>query len=165
MSDLREDPWWASGSAPEEGLGDEDPFERHTEARRGAGDGDAGANGHAGHERRDRHQGRGGAWWHDAVDALADAARAAGDAHEARAGRGEGERAASSQDRASDGQVCHACPVCVALRVLDESRPEVVAHLSEALRHVSLAARAFVEAQVAATGGDDGLHRVDLDGE
>lgn len=164
MSDhLREDPWWASGSGQEEGLGDEDPFERHTEARRGAGDGDAGANGHAGHERGDRHQGRGGAWWHDAVDALAYAVRAAGDAREGRAGRGEGERAVPPHDHTSDGQVCHVCPVCMALRALDESRPEVVAHLSEALRHVSLAARAFVEAQVAATGGDDALHHVDLD--
>lgn len=102
---VRDEPWWASGAGPGDGIDDEDPLGRHTEARRGAG---------APHP---------------------------------------------------DGRVCHACPVCVALRALESSRPEVVAHLSEALHHLSLAARAFVEAQVGATGDDGGLRRVDLDDE
>lgn len=151
MSDgVREDPWWASGSRPDDGLaGDEDPLDRHTSARR------IGANGH----------GRG--WWQDAVRALADEH----DPHEHAAHDGaRHDRAASADGTAHhdpDGRgVCHVCPVCIALRALDQSRPELVTHLSEALRHLSLAARAFVEAQVEATGGvDDGLQRVDLEDE
>lgn len=143
------DPWWASGT---DGLHqDEDPLDRHTAARRGEtgpGEGEPRDDGHAGE------------WWHEAMAALSDAARVGRE----RAGRSRGSQG-DGRDHAA-GDVCHVCPVCVALRALDDSRPEVVAHLSEALRHVSLAARAFVEAQVAATGGqDDGLHRVDLDDE
>lgn len=134
---VREEPWWASGAGPGDGLDDEDPLDRHSAGRRG---GVAGSD---------------GAWWQDAVDALADAARSAG-TREAATERGSPH---------PDGRVCHACPVCVALRALEGSRPEVVAHLADALHHLSLAARAFVEAQVGATGGDDGLRRVDLDDE
>lgn len=115
MSDgLRGDPWWASG--PVDGLdGDEDPFDRHTSARRGEGD-TAGGMPHA-------HVG-------------------------------------------GPGEVCHACPVCIALRAFGQSRPELISHLSEAMRHLSLAARAFIEAQADATGGaDGGLQRVDLEDE
>lgn len=68
-------------------------------------------------------------------------------------------------DAHADGRVCHACPVCITLRALESSRPEVVGHLADALHHLSLAARAFMEAQVGATGGDGGLRRVDLDDE
>ena len=150
--DVRGDPWWASGSAPADGLaGDEDPLDRHTAARHGT------PNGHAGR------------WWQDAVDALADAARAAGD--DADHGRDHDHHHDHLGDAPDDvpppgGDVCHVCPVCVALRALDRSRPEVVAHLSEAMRHVSLAAKAFIDAQVAATGAaDDGLRKVDLDDE
>lgn len=143
MTGVHEDPWWASGSGPQEGLReDEDPISAHTSARRG------------------RRGGHAGAWWQDAVDALAEAARAAGDGSRA------ADPAAPPHVHDEGRDVCHVCPICVGLRALDESRPEVVAHLSEALRHLSLAARAFIEAQVAATGGvDDGLHRVDLDDE
>lgn len=106
---VRDEPWWASGARPGEGLHDEDPLDRHAAGRRGEPNG-----------------------------------------------------AASPHP---DGRVCHACPVCVALRALEGSRPEVIDHLSEAIHHLSLAARAFLEAQVGATGGDDGLRRVDLDDE
>lgn len=106
---VRDEPWWASGTGPGDGLHDEDPLDRHAAGRRGAADGDSSPH--------------------------------------------------------AEGRVCHACPVCVALRALEGSRPEVVAHLSEALHHLSLAARAFVEAQVDGTGGDGGLRRVDLDDE
>lgn len=139
--ELRREPWWASGSDPDEGLAvDEDPVERFASARRAAaGDGAGGSR-----------PGTDG-WWQDAVGALADAARP----------HGGGRTAAGSH---TAGDVCHVCPVCVALRALDHSRPEVVAHLSEALRHLSLAARAFVEAQVQETGGvDEGLQKVDLE--
>lgn len=138
---VRDEPWWASGAGPGDGLDDEDPLDRHTAGRGGAADG------------------RGGAWWEDAVAALADAARSAD------RGTGPRGRTTGAASPHPDGRVCHACPVCVALRALEGSRPEVVAHLSEALHHLSLAARAFLEAQVGATGGDGGLRRVDLDDE
>lgn len=141
MSEGVREPWWASGTEPDDGLRDEDPFDRHRAARSGATGG------------------RGGTWWQDAVDALAEAARASD-----RTG-GSTEGASGGASPHPDGRVCHACPVCVALRALEGARPEVVAHLAEALHHLSLAARAFVEAQVGATGGDGGLRRVDLDDE
>lgn len=138
---VRDEPWWASGAGPGEGLHDEDPLDRHAAGRRGTP------------------AGRGGAWWQDAVDALAEAARATD--------RGTRPREAASGGSFphADGRVCHACPVCVALRALEGSRPDVVAHLAEAFHHLSQAARAFAEAQVHATGGDPGLRRVDLDDE
>lgn len=61
----------------------------------------------------------------------------------------------------ADGEVCDACPVCIGLRALRQVRPEVIAHLSDAAHHVSLALRAFAEAQAGERG--DGLERIDLD--
>lgn len=59
----------------------------------------------------------------------------------------------------ADGRVCDACPVCIGLRALRQARPDVIAHLSDAAHHVSLALRALADAQA----GDDGLEKIDLD--
>lgn len=64
--------------------------------------------------------------------------------------------------RTRDGEVCAVCPVCTLLRLLDEVRPEVVGHLTEAARHLALAAKAVIDAQAAGFDGDR-FERIDLD--
>lgn len=59
--------------------------------------------------------------------------------------------------------VCQACPVCAFLRVVGDARPEVVSHLVEAARHLTLAAKAAVDAQASRTGGAGAFQRIDLD--
>lgn len=59
--------------------------------------------------------------------------------------------------------VCQVCPICAVLRTLDDVRPEMIEHLTEAARHLTLAAKAFVDAQAAGFDGDEGLQRIDLD--
>lgn len=59
--------------------------------------------------------------------------------------------------------VCQVCPICAILRTVDDVRPELVEHLTEAARHLTLAAKAFVDAQAAGFEGDEGLQRIDLD--
>lgn len=58
---------------------------------------------------------------------------------------------------------CRICPVCAGLRAVGDARPEVVAHLTDAARHLTLAAKAVVDAQADALGPDDRLHRIPLD--
>lgn len=65
-------------------------------------------------------------------------------------------------------EICGVCPVCIAARMLGESRPEFLAHLTEAGRHLSAALRALRETPTD-RGGDDadpedrGVRRIDLD--
>lgn len=80
----------------------------------------------------------------DAVEGLAVLARLAG----TRRGRA-GDRTGAGQGR--QGQrphdpACRGCPWCTLLRAVGDSRPEVVEHLGEAMRHLTLAARAVLEA-------------------
>lgn len=155
MSGDVRDPWWSSGSGPDEGLAaDEDPLGRHLHSRGAGGDVGGGVGGGdgsprpGGHE-RDAH-GTGDRGWDVAGDVPGGGA--AGDL--------------PPHVHGSDGEVCQICPICVALRALDRSRPELVAHLSEAMRHLALAARAFVDAQTATPRtGDDRLRRIDLEDE
>lgn len=161
MTDRRpETPWWASGRRPDEGLDtDEDPVTAHRRARRGDGgagaadDDEEAAGGGAG-------DGTAGdrAWWEDTADVLAGAVREA-----ARAARDPGSGPVEDHEHGSGAPACRICPVCIAIRALGESRPEVVAHLGEAVRHLALALKAFADAQVAAAGGADRLERIDLD--
>lgn len=85
---------------------------------------------------------------------------------------GSSERVPPHEHRAdADAAVCQVCPICALLRVVDEVRPEVLDHLTEAGRHLTLAAKAFLDAQAEAyerqgrgrEGG--GLERIDLDDE
>lgn len=59
-----------------------------------------------------------------------------------------------------DGQVCQACPVCLVLRAVRASRPEVIGHLAEAAHHLALALQAFAETHA---GADPDLTKIDLD--
>lgn len=60
-------------------------------------------------------------------------------------------------------EVCQVCPICAVLRTVDDVRPELIAHLSEAARHLTMAAKAFIDAQAAGYEDDEGLRRIDLD--
>lgn len=63
-------------------------------------------------------------------------------------------------------EVCAVCPVCAFLRVVGDTRPEVLEHLTEAARHLTLAAKAVVDAQAEQfSGGAGRLERIDLDEE
>lgn len=144
----RDQPWWAS----------EDP----------AGHRSGGGSSHGDHSRPA---------WLDAVEALDGAVRAAaggaraatgtaprpGDGEEREAGpegpssRGDGAPhegapfgSAEGPDAHRHGVAdawCHVCPVCSLLRALEDVRPDVLVHLGEAARHLSMAAKAVVDAQ------------------
>lgn len=91
------------------------------------------------------------------------------DAHRAGRGARHGHRH-DRHDRAghehgTSVDACQVCPVCAGIRILAEARPELVTHLSEAARHLTLAARAFLDAQADVLRRDEGLQRIDLDDE
>lgn len=66
--------------------------------------------------------------------------------------------------RHPNGEVCQICPLCSLLRVVDEARPEIVEHLTEAARHLSLAAKAVVDSYAAGYADpDETLERIDLE--
>lgn len=145
------DPWWASGRSPDEGLDpDEDGFEAYDESRRAraSGNGDARADGSPPPH-----------WMTELVEMLARLASAS----TARMG-GTPPGPAGAPPHPPD-QVCDACPVCLGLRAVREVRPEAIAHLAEAARHVSLALKAFADAQARAVVGDEDYEHIDLDQE
>lgn len=182
------DPWWASGRSPDDGLdASQDPLDAHQQARRGdaeppsdpgAPDGATGGDEASASSDTTRLAS-------DAIDVISRLAAEAGRRVSARAtanasgpppgaftrpdpasGAGAergGDRARPADGIAphEDGEVCDACPVCIGLRALRQVRPEVIAHLSDAAHHMSLALRAFAEAQAGERG--DGLERIDLD--
>lgn len=145
-------PWWASGtdgSTTEH----EDPLAAHRAARSGrdGGSGERTAGGSRGTTGRD-----GRPAMDEALAALGEAARAVrdglGDRRDERAGHPH-----------RSVETCRICPVCAAIRILGEARPELVEHLSEASRHLTLAAKAFVDAQAEAYGDHGGLERIEID--
>lgn len=100
------------------------------------------------------------------------------DAHRAGRGAGEEQRRAGgagghgSSHGSSHGSAhgpsvdaCGVCPICAGIRILGEVRPELVTHLSEAARHLTLAAKVFIDAQAEVLRRDDGLQHIDLDDE
>ncbi len=110
--------------------------------------------------------------WLDAVEAIEGAVRAAARGPRRAGGEDQGapSDAGSGHATANDAGIpdghrhgavdayCHVCPVCALLRALEDVRPEVLLHLTEAAKHLSLAAKAVVDAQAdRATGaaGDD----------
>ncbi len=156
-------PWWASqgvGGPGEGHLDGEDPFEAHRRARAGGTDGED-TTGHGPGAGRDD-AGHAGAppWWTDAVDLLVRLARDA-----TRPGAGGHAHAGRTPGHDHGVEACQLCPVCTLIRVLGEARPELVTHLSEAARHLTLAAKAVVDAQAEGWRRDDGLQRIDLDEE
>ena len=170
MTDHTDAPWWASGRGPEDGIDDaQDPFDAHHQARRGGPTG-AGASAAGG-------PGDGADTARLASDAIDLVTRLAAEAGRRVADRARTNAAGPPPDAFTrddpppaaadsagaphpDGEVCDACPVCIALRALRQVRPEVVGHLSDAAHHLSLALRAFADAQA---GEDDGLEKIDLD--
>lgn len=139
MTETQREPWWAR----------EDPAGMH----------DDDANGHGSHQRP--------AWW-DAYEAIGRVARDLGGAGPA-GGRRE---AGVDGDGPQDGHVhtgavdaCQICPVCALIRLAGEVRPELVAHLAEAARHLTLAAKTVIDAQAAGWTRDGGLERIVLDDE
>jgi hypothetical protein len=62
------------------------------------------------------------------------------------------------------GEVCQICPLCALLRVVDDAHPEVVEHIAEAARHLSLAAKAIIDAYAAGfPDRDEPLERIDVE--
>jgi hypothetical protein len=144
-------PWWASGRTPEDGIdGTEDPLAAHERARGGGpseGDGEDGG-------RPDLGRLAG-----EVIEVLVRAASETGRRMSARATSNAGTDGAPATPH-EDGAVCEACPVCIMLRAVRDIRPEAVGHLAEAAHQVSLALKAFADAQA---GGSDGLQKIDLD--
>lgn len=62
-----------------------------------------------------------------------------------------------------DGEVCQVCPICAFLRVVGDTRPEVMEHLVEAAHHLTLAAKAVVDAHAEGFARDGGLEHIELD--
>jgi hypothetical protein len=151
-------PWWAS-DADAATAAPVDPLEAHRAARRGPVPLD-------GPE----------AWWH--TDAPTDDPAPADDGpRDTRGGTRHEAPADGAQTRgtgeARDGHrpdICGVCPICVGLRALGESRPQLVEHLTEAARHLAAAVRSVVdEAQAPRSEGSrtgrepDPFERIDLD--
>lgn len=174
-------PWWASGRTADDGLdGAEDPLGAHWDARHGARAEDGGDD--HGHGDRAAGQAPGddaARLAGEAIDLLARLAAEAGRRVTVRAttnaGRptpgaftrtdpppeeGDRVRGGAQDPHPHDGEVCDACPVCMGLRAIRQVRPEVVAHLSDAAHHLSLALRAVADAQ---GQPDEGLETIDLD--
>lgn len=126
---------WWSSGA--EGLDDADPFERHRQARAGQQQTDGPPPSEV--------------WWQEAADLLGRVVREAG-------------RARDGAPR-HDPTTCGICPVCAGLRALGDARPEVIRHLGEASRHLTLAVKALVDAHADTLEGEDRLERIDLDDE
>lgn len=177
-------PWWASPGPGAVDGDDLDPVERHRRARAG-GEGGTPTPADAPDEELP-------AWWAPAAEAVVRfsedlAASAAANADTARgraawddAPEGDADRHDAGREHAdppgaaTDGDhridACGICPICVGLRALGASRPELVGHLSEAARHLAAAVRAVVDTTSEAARGDAGtgtdhagLTRIDLD--
>ena len=61
-----------------------------------------------------------------------------------------------SGSRAHRPELCGICPLCTLARSLEDTRPELLEHLTEAARHLAAAARALMEPPPAPPPGPDG---------
>jgi hypothetical protein len=134
-------PWWASDGPVDGGVDrSADPIERHRAARRGAIDPagltpDQAADDEVAHE-RDAHE----RVAHERV------------AHDEAVLDG-----APAEPSRQHVDACGVCPFCASLRLLQDSRPELVEHLTEAARHLAAAARSLLDTPVpSATDRADG---------
>jgi hypothetical protein len=115
------------------------------------GSADAGTGGDGARDGARGHEGTGGT----------DEASAAGD------GAARGAPGGTAHGASGDGEhridACGICPICVGIRALGESRPELVGHLAEAARHVALAARSLAARPSPGPRGDEPLQHIGLD--
>jgi hypothetical protein len=183
-------PWWSSPDGGTEEDADVDPVDAHRRARRGeasTGDDGEAATGAGPAE---------GSWWVPATEAVTRLARDLA-ASAAATGGPHGPGTAAPRRDTTDGRrpghdgsdgdgggggahridACGICPICVGLRAIGEVRPDLVAHLAEAARHLALAVRTVVDAAAepgeAADPGEtrgarrrprhDDLQHIDLD--
>lgn len=184
-------PWWASEGPVEGGISpDEDPVERFRAARRGSEGEAPGATGaepwiEAAAETmsrlaRDFAEGARGDSQAPPREPTDPSADVPSDGAATGYTPGAGSEETGSRDRSHDGgssedsssgppphspDVCGVCPICIGLRTLAESRPELMGHLAEAARHVALAARSLMERPERPEGasGDEPLEHIDLD--
>lgn len=193
-------PWWATDDDDPRG-GGTDPLEAHRAARRGddrstgAGAGpDPGGGPDPEVPPTGGRTDDDGSWWVPATEALTRLARdlAASavaspprglvddDADGARGSDAPPTRDGEHEDGTGGGghhvDACGVCPICVGLRALGTSRPELAGHLAEAARQLTLAVRAVVDAAAPSDGagdpprsrdpgrrGPEDLRRIDLD--
>lgn len=172
-------PWWATEDDDPRGSGT-DPLDAHRAARRGdhrstgAGarpDPDDGPD--PGVPPTGERTDDDGSWWVPATEALTRLARDLAASAVASPPRGlvdddtDGTprthapppRGGEDEDGASAGghhvDACGVCPICVGLRALGASRPELAGHLAEAARQLTLAVRTVVDAAAARDGAGD----------
>jgi hypothetical protein len=165
-------PWWSSPDGDLDADADVDPVEVHRRARRGESSMPDG--GDASDDPRPVDDGSWWVPATEAVTRLArdlaatagttggphdpgtDPGRGEADHGQARGDgrrRGGGGGGGSGESGGGDGggaahriDACGICPICVGLRALGEARPDLVAHLAEAARHLALAVRTVVDA-------------------
>ncbi len=112
----------------------------------------------------------------DPIEAFRTARRSSADADDGARPQADDGADASGHDAAADAAVpstshrpelCGICPLCSLARTLEETRPELVEHLTEAARHLAAAARALMEppdaGPQAARRPSDRLQRIDLE--
>ena len=71
-----------------------------------------------------------------------------------------------SDGTAHDPDVCDACPICAGLRLLGETHPDLLEHVTEAARHLAAAARVLLEPPAASAdepGERDRSTRIDVE--
>jgi hypothetical protein len=152
-------PWWASDGPVDGGIDRRvDPIERHRAARRGDGD----------PTRVDDPP-----WWAGEAHpspARPDVPRVAPPEAPGRVHGGAARQAAEEPAR-HRVDACGVCPFCTSLRLLQDARPELVEHLTEAARHLAAAARSLLDTPVPAddaprsgpSRSDGRLQRIVLD--
>ena len=99
----------------------------------------------------------------DPVEAFR-AARRPGEPPSGGTGSGDGEQDRPGSDpadedtasRAHRPELCGICPLCTLARSLEDTRPELLEHLTEAARHLAAAARALLEQPPTPQPGPDG---------
>jgi len=136
-------PWWASAPAPSDGgdpgpavIDDADPLEAFRAARRPR-----------------PAPPRAARWDHEPQTQPRPAPEGEGGTAGA-----AGSASADEGGTAHRPELCGVCPLCTLARTLEETRPELLDHLTEAARHLAAAARSLVDS-VAAEAGAGGTAR------
>ncbi|MBW3662123.1 MAG: hypothetical protein KY469_03400 [Actinobacteria bacterium] len=105
-------------------------------------------------------------WWASPPAGASDGAAASGDRpHAPDTASQDGDHGGGDAHEHVHVDACQVCPVCSFLRVAGEVRPDLVHHLAEAARQVTLAAKAVLDAQARGWDRHTGLQHVPLDEE